>query len=114
MKRISQAVAICLTVQIFSTSPVFAQKSSLTVAQLAPVVEVPQFGTFYSLTLFQPPFPFNPFPELPVYAVGDGSFVYDDRSVDYVAWRALWAQESAVLHISTRHAVDALASCTAT
>ena len=50
--------------------------------------QTPLFGTFYSLTLNQPPFPFNPFPELPVYSIGDGKFVYDDRSVDYLQLRA--------------------------
>lgn len=46
-------------------------------------------GSFYSLSLNQPPFPFNPFPDLPTYSIGDGRFVYDDRSVDYLQ---LWAE----------------------
>lgn len=45
-------------------------------------------GSYFSLTLNQPPFPFNPFPELPLYEAGDGTFVYDDRTVDYVKLRA--------------------------
>src|SRR6266540_1933984 len=54
-------------------------------AQLEPVSAeaVPFIGTFRSFTLNQPPLPFLPFSELPVYALPDGSFVYDDRSVDY-------------------------------
>jgi len=34
-----------------------------------------------------PPLPFNPFPDLAVYAVGERTFIYDDRSVDYDALR---------------------------
>lgn len=45
-------------------------------------------GTYHSLTLKQPPFPFNPFPELPVTQIKPGVYVYDDRSVDYLALRA--------------------------
>jgi Bacterial TSP3 repeat len=52
------------------------------------VTNPPLTGTYYSLTLFQPPFPFNPFPELPVYALTNSVYVYDDRTVDYVALRA--------------------------
>jgi hypothetical protein len=51
------------------------------------VTNPPPTGTFYSLTLLQAPFPFNPFPELTVYATGTGAFVYDDSQVDYVALR---------------------------
>lgn len=34
-----------------------------------------------------PALPFNPFPELTVYDVGDGNFIYDDSDVDYVSRR---------------------------
>jgi len=49
-------------------------------------------GTFYSLTLNQPPLPVNPFPELPLYDLGDGKYVYDDSKIDYVA---LWKEQAA-------------------
>jgi hypothetical protein len=52
-----------------------------------PAENVPRTGTFYSLTLFQPPFPMHPFPELPVYQIAGRVFVYDDRTVDYAALR---------------------------
>lgn len=52
------------------------------------VTNAPQTGTFYSLTLLQAPFPYNPFPELAVYSTGSGAYVYDDSQVDYVALRA--------------------------
>jgi hypothetical protein len=48
----------------------------------------PATGTYFSAQLFQPPLPFNPFPELPVFQLADGSFVYDDTQVDYVQLRA--------------------------
>ena len=41
-------------------------------------------ATYYSMQLSNPPpMPFNPFPDLPVYEVGEGRFLYDDRDVDY-------------------------------
>jgi len=50
----------------------------------------PKHGTYYSMQLKNPPpLPFNPFPDLPVYEIGDGKYLYDDREVDYRAiWRA--------------------------
>jgi len=35
-----------------------------------------------------PPLPFNPFPDLTLYWLGEGLFLYDDRDVDYVRLRA--------------------------
>ncbi len=43
----------------------------------------PQVGTFYSAQRNCPPLPFNPFPDRPVIALGNGRFVYDDLDVDY-------------------------------
>ena len=41
-------------------------------------------GLFYSLQHpTYPPFPANPFPDLPVYWIEADRFVYDDRTVDY-------------------------------
>jgi len=40
-------------------------------------------GTYFSAEMKQAPLPYNPFPELPLVALGDGRFVYDDRDVDY-------------------------------
>jgi hypothetical protein len=50
-------------------------------------------GAYYSLMLHQPPLPFNPFPDLPLFDFGDGKFAYDDRTVDYEKLRA--SQEKA-------------------
>jgi hypothetical protein len=46
---------------------------------------VPMSGIFWSLQMTLPPTPFDPFPNLPVYALPDGGFIYDDSQVDYVA-----------------------------
>lgn len=46
------------------------------------------FGAFYSMQMTNwPPLPFNPFPELPLYQLGEGIYAYDDREVDYAALR---------------------------
>ena len=46
---------------------------------------VPKIGSFYRMQRQTPPLPFNPFPDLPVYAVDwyRHIFLIDDRSVDY-------------------------------
>jgi len=50
----------------------------------------PPHGTFYSLqNLEHPPLPFNLFPDLPLFSLGDGFYLVDDRTVDYVALREL-------------------------
>ena len=36
----------------------------------------------------QPPLPFSPFPDLPIYEIEEGRYLYDDREVDYEALRA--------------------------
>ncbi len=38
---------------------------------------------FYSTQKIVPPLPFNPFPELDLFDLGDNKFAYDDRAVDY-------------------------------
>ncbi len=81
------AAAICLSCHE-STHAQLALAGVESGPALVPAAEVPLTGTFRSMTLMQPPFPFNPFPELPVYSMGNGTFVYDDRTVDYVALRA--------------------------
>jgi hypothetical protein len=42
---------------------------------------------YYSAQRNVPPLPFNPFPELQLFDIGDGKFVYDDGDIDYVSLR---------------------------
>ena len=60
-------------------------------------------GTYYSAQSWDSPkrplmapLPFNPFPELPVYSIGEGRFLYDDREVDYAALRKEATEKAAV------------------
>jgi hypothetical protein len=63
-------------------------------AEVRRVVERPAGGTFYSLQKTNDaPLPFNPWPDLPLYAFGEGLFVFDDRAVDYVALQRQWEAE---------------------
>ena len=67
---------------MFVFSPILrAQADDLT---LVPSALVPASGTFYSLQKAddQPPLPYDPFADLfPVFSLGDGRFLIDDRSV---------------------------------
>ena len=90
----------CLTVAVRGALLVVAlfQIGTARAQTLTLVTNPPPTGTFYSYTLLQAPFPFNPFPELTVYATDNGAYVYDDRQVDYVALRA--EQNAAMLSAS--------------
>lgn len=70
-----------------ASEPVLEQ--SIPVTANGPSAERPT-GTYWSLQSDQPPMPFDPFPELPVYVIdpAKGIFVVDDRSVDFSALRA--------------------------
>ncbi len=47
---------------------------------------MPFSGTFYSWQRqWMPPWPYDPWPELPLYDFGGGSYLVDDREVDYDA-----------------------------
>lgn len=53
---------------------------------------VPKTGSFWRMQRQTPPLPFNPFPDLPVYALdwSRNIFLIDDRSVDYEQWEQEW------------------------
>jgi hypothetical protein len=56
------------------------------VLEVALLEERPAWGTFYSLQKTnEPPLPFNPWPDLPLYWLGETFYGVDDRAVDYVA-----------------------------
>lgn len=49
---------------------------------------VPAAGNFHSLQHpDQPPLPFDPFPSLPLYSLGDDHYAFDDRTVDYALFQ---------------------------
>lgn len=80
----SFAIIAGLALTIATTSQSIAQSLNRA-APATPVPETPVIGgSFYSMQRNQPPLPFNPFPDLPLYDAGGGRFVFDDRQVDYV------------------------------
>jgi hypothetical protein len=97
MNRLFLGTFIGAAMPLWLSSPCFGQPKELAAeAKWVSAADAPDTATFYSLTLLQPPFPFNPFPELPLYQIGERVYVYDDSKLDYPALRALWAQEATV------------------
>ena len=70
-----------------AAEPVLEQSIPMTAT--GPSAERPS-GTYWGLANNQPPMPFDPFPELPVYVVDPTNriFLVDDRSVDFPGLRA--------------------------
>ena len=84
---------------------------------LVPPDEAPTSGTFYTFQWADrfPPLPMNQFPELPLYSLGDGFYLVDDRTVDYPALEAertrRAVQELAVsLGVTEAEAVEVMAA----
>jgi hypothetical protein len=77
MKKGAIALGIFLGINLASRS----QTENLSPV---PPDEVPQYGTFFSAQNF-PPMPVDLWPNLPVYSLGNGSFLIDDSSVNYSA-----------------------------
>ena len=75
--RVVMAAVMCT---LLSRTGLAAQADVL---QLVPPEAVPADGTFYSVQQDAPPLPFDPFPELPVYLLPDGTYYIDDTSVEY-------------------------------
>jgi hypothetical protein len=78
----------------------------------------PKATNWYSLQRLQagvkaPPLPSNPFPELPVYALDEGSYAYDDREVDYEKLRsqAPGVSAAAIQSFNRGAALTALEEC---
>lgn len=50
-----------------------------------PMPPMPSVASWYSVQRpTAPPLPFNPFPDLPVFALEPGRFAFDDRAINYV------------------------------
>jgi len=60
-----------------------ALPTQLANAQPVLVESVPECGTFWSLQKLgaEPPFPFDPFPNVPLYSLGCGNYVFDDTAL---------------------------------
>ena len=97
--------------QAAAVSPAAVVQAARAQAALEPLVEktipalapnpAPASGTYWTLQGGSIPLPFNPFPELPVYALTPGAWLVDDRSVDYPALRAAQARERATFSSET-------------
>jgi hypothetical protein len=80
---------------MFVFTGVFLSIRAAAADKLTLVTESPRFGSFYSIQMTNwPPFPFNPFPKLPLYEAEKGVYLFDDRSVDYTELRKQQAGES--------------------
>jgi hypothetical protein len=70
--------------------PLLAGAENLVPLDLPLVAEeaVSAVGTFWSASRFEfePPLPFNRFPDLPVHSLGNGQLLLDDRAVDFNLW----------------------------
>ena len=74
-----------ITAMLLFSAAIHGEAEGNKLRPLAPDA-VPPAGNFYSAQLTNsPPLPFNPFPDLPLYSLGDNSYAYDDRDFDYVA-----------------------------
>ena len=69
-------------------APGASRRTQTAAAVETSVSKGPHFPLFYSAQRNVPPLPFNPFPKLEVFDLGDNRFAYDDRDVDYVSLRA--------------------------
>jgi hypothetical protein len=81
MSVVAQARALA------AEEPVLEQ--SIPIMAVGPSAEYPP-GTYWGMQGTWPPFPFNPFPELPVYVIDPTNrvFLVDDRSVDFAGLQA--------------------------
>jgi hypothetical protein len=75
------AILPVLLLSVAAAAVALAEEPPQEFAQPVPKEQVPALGTFWSLTLNQPPLPYLPWTGVDVYALEDGAFVYDDRAL---------------------------------
>jgi hypothetical protein len=93
----------------FCVGAVFALRAHTGELQLVSPDAIVQAGTFFSMQLSNyPPLPFNPQPQLDVYAVSGapGCYFYDDRILDYPALRQQRQVESALRSLERQYGLD--------
>ena len=83
-------IAVMSATFLLASRTVYQARSEPATTNLVAVSAMPTTGTFWSMQLTnRPPFPCNPFPNLPLYTDGTpGNYYYDDLGIDY---SALWA-----------------------
>ncbi len=88
---------------VFAKNPAALELITNLLAEPEPELSVPEVslqtsspaGTYWTLKGAPAPWPVNPFPDLPVYAIGtNNDWLVDDRSVDYVALNQLAQTEA--------------------
>ncbi len=95
--KTSALIIVCLTVFLIATPDVCRAQSDPEAAGLVAVSAMPATGCFWSMQLTNcPPFPADPFPDLPLYTDGaPDNYYYDDLGVDYPAY---WAARAGRRH----------------
>ncbi len=87
-------ITVLLTALLLAPVPFGRAQSDSSTPGVVEVSALPTNGTFWSMQLTNlPPWPLNPFPDVPLYTDGTpGNYYYDDRDVDYPA---LWSANAA-------------------
>jgi hypothetical protein len=98
MQEVKRAIISFLSlagVLVATASDVGAQITNLSGLDEVAAAAMPTQGSF--LTVQRPaPLPFNPRPDLPLYSLGNGKYLVDDRTVDYVALQQQAEEANAV------------------
>ncbi|MEP7366472.1 MAG: hypothetical protein ABI972_24710, partial [Acidobacteriota bacterium] len=97
MMRTALLVLAFLVALSGRAQPAYQVTPALTYGAAETKKKQPVVPIFWSAALKQPPLPFNPYPDLPLYDAGTNNFIYDDREVDYPALNAARAAEQAEL-----------------
>jgi hypothetical protein len=83
---------VLLTASLVASTAACRAQSEPDTANVVVVSSMPTSGAFWSMQLTNdPPFPIDPFPDLPLYTDGTpGNYFYDDLSIDYSALSSKW------------------------
>jgi hypothetical protein len=90
--KISKAIVLSALVAVAGSANAQIDTSGL---QLVPADQVPATGTFWSAAHDWPPLPCPNDPNLPIYALGNGQYVYDDSQPTFGTSRTSFAASAA-------------------